>query len=593
MNTNSGTRVSRRDVLRMGGLVLATGGLEGLTGRPLQYPISSLLESTCSTPTGRPLSGPPDLILKNGDIHTVDAAQSTAQAIAIQGGLIQAVGSDAAIASLAAPTTQMIDVGGRVVTPGLIDPHVHFRLIGLQNRYYTTFLPPDVRDISSLQAALADAVGALEDGEWVVGFYLVLSDRPIPTKDDLDPVSPHNPVFLMHIGGHWATANSAALAIAGVTSATASPEGGIIEMGGDGEPTGVLYNHRAMDRVRAFAPAITHETVRSAILSTQTLMAACGVTSFQDNNIRELEHIRAYQDLTREGSLFLRNTLYLTLEWPADMAKVSQVDPVSNDVTRFAGYKLLIDGQAPTAYCHEAHSGAEWRMPTWDPDIFKQAITTLHNTGLQICVHCIGDAAADLILDAYEEAMDATPRSDPRHRLEHAVLTTPQATQRIKDLSVVVSTNPAFIYITGDGYKKYFGDERLNRIMVTREWLDAGIHMTIGSDAPSTPYYNPQFTLAGAMSRRTYSQWVLGASQALTWPEALRAHTIEAAYAAHEEGVKGSLEPNKFADIVVWEEDPATMTIADLAMTTTVYMTLVGGRVVYPQSHAFLPFVQR
>jgi predicted amidohydrolase YtcJ len=409
----------------------------------------------------------------------------------------------------------------------------------------------------------------------------VLTDKQAPTKEDLDPVSPDNPVFIMHIGGHWATANSAALQVANVTGKTKSPPGGIIEMGSDGEPTGVLYNHRAMDVVRAYGPPISVEITKQGIIKTQNDLAACGVTSFQDNNIRDLEDIQAYQELTKNGQLYLRNDLYLTLEWPADLSKLDKVDHFQNDVTRFAGFKFLIDGQGPTAYCHERHNGTEWKLSTWEPDLFKQTVRTLHDTGLQICVHCIGDAAADLVLDAYQEAMNANPRPDPRHRIEHAILTTPEATQRIKDLGVIVSITPGFVYLCGDSWEPLYGTQRLARIMVAREWLDSGIHVTIGSDAPSMPFYNPQFNIASAMTRLTYKEKVIGEGQTLTFDEALRAHTFEAAYAAHEENVKGSLEPGKFADIVVWTEDPSTLDPVALAKTKTVYMTMVGGKIVY------------
>ena len=168
---------------------------------------------------------------------------------------------------------------------------------------------------------------------------------------------------------------------------------------------------------------------------------------------------------------------------------------IRNDVTRFAGYKFLIDGQGPTSFTHQPHSGHEWQMTTWEHQTFKDTIKSLHDTGLQICVHCIGDAAADLVLETYESAMNSNPRPDPRHRIEHAVLTTPQSTQKMKDLDVVVSTQPAFIYLFGDGWLGLYGEERKDRIMVTKEWLEAGVHLTIGSDAPSTPFYNPQATL--------------------------------------------------------------------------------------------------
>jgi predicted amidohydrolase YtcJ len=220
-------------------------------------------------------------------------------------------------------------------------------------------------------------------------------------------------------------------------------------------------------------------------------------------------------------------------------------------------------------------------MTTWEPEQFKQSIRSLHDTGLQVCVHCIGDAAADLTLDAYEGAMNANPRPDPRHRIEHAVLTAPQSTTRMRDLGVVVSTQPAFIYLFGDGWQGLFGEERMERIMVTKEWLEAGVHLALGSDAPSTPFYYPQATLAGAISRYSFKRTPIAPDQALTFHEALRAHTIEGAYAAHQEQALGSLEPGKFADLVVWSQNPAQLTLQELALTKTVDLTLVGGKVVY------------
>lgn len=570
-------KISRRDALKLGGIALAAAVLScNRQTKGMDLPGSPATNSP--SPTGMA-----DLIMKGGKVFTVDPSNSIKDAIAIKDGLIHATGTDHDIEALAGASTQVIELKGRSVTPGFIDPHIHFRVWGLQNVYYIPFLPPDVKDIASLQRALADALKGRPEGEWTMCYYLGLADKTIPEKEDLDPVSSNHPVFLMHIGGHWATANSVALQIAKVTASTPSPEGGIIEKK-DGELTGVLYNHRAMDVVRAYAPKIDGNLVKQAILETQKAFAACGVTSFHDNNIRDLNDILAYQELTQEGKLFLRNDLYLTLEWPSDIEKIDQVQVIQNNVTRFAGYKFLIDGQGPTAYCHEPHNGVEWRLPTWDPQMFKDTIRTLHDTGLQVCVHTIGDAAADLTLEAYEAAMNANPRSDPRHRIEHAILTTAQATQKMKDLGVVVSTQPAFIYLFGEGWEGLFGTERMKRILVTREWMEAGVHVAIGSDAPSTPLYNPAATLAGAMSRVTIKQKPIGADQIMTFEEALRAHTYEGAYASHQENVKGTLEAGKFADLVVWKDDPGKLRIGDLAQVKTVDMTMVGGRVVHQAS---------
>ena len=575
--------LSRQEFLKLvaatlGGTVLACQRSSKVSPSAgvIPTPLSIATQTAGTFPDGTQAN----LILANGNVLTVDTNDSTVQAVAVTGDKILMTGSSEEMLALASPDAEIIDLAGRTVTPGLIDPHLHFRGYGLLTSYYTEFNPPDIIDIPSMQRRLADITASLPDGEWVNGVYFAFGDKPIPTKEDLDPVSPNHPVFMMHIGGHWGTANTAAMKQAGITNNTPSPEGGIIEKRG-GELTGVFYNHRAMDILRKSAPLVTDDLVRASILKTQTLMASAGLTCFHDNNIRDVESIRAYQEMTHSGELFLRNNLYLTLEYPSDINKIDQVDVIREDVTRFMGYKFLIDGQGPTAYTHEPHNGHDWQLTTWEHGSFKDTIKSLHDTGLQICVHCIGDAAADLTLDAYFAAMNSNPRSDPRHRIEHAVMTAEGSTSRMRDLGVVVSTQPAFIYLFGDGWQSLFGEHRMNRMMVTREWLESGVHMCIGSDAPSTPFYYPQASLAGAMTRYTWKKTPIAPEQGLTFNEALRSHTIEGAYAAHQENVLGSIETGKFADLVVWPGDPSSMTIQELGGTRTVDMTFVGGKLVH------------
>ena len=534
--------------------------------------------------TRPPLAAPggaADLILTNGKVFTVDHNNTISQAVAIKDGLIQAVGKSEEIDQLAGEATRVLDLAGRAVTPGMVDPHIHYRLIGLMTSYYTPMMPPEVTTIATMQQALAKVIAKKKPGDWIMAYYLVLTDNMYPTKADLDPVSPDNPVFIMHIGGHWGAANSAALKIANVTASTKSPPGGVIAKDASGQPTGELYNHRAMDVVRRFAPPVSDAMNRQSILDSQAQMAACGITTVQDNNIRNPAEIKAYQDLTRSGEFYLRNNLFLTLEWPQDIDKLNQVEFLQEGNTRFSGFKFLIDGQMPTAYCHEPHNGQAWNISTWEPQNFKDTVRTLHDTGLQIAVHCFGDAAVDLSLDAFEAAMNANPRPDPRHRLEHVIITTPESTPHIKDLGVVVSTNPHFIYLAGDSYEPIFGAERAKRAMVTREWLENGIHMTIGSDAPTTPWYTPQTVMAGAILRPTLSKKILNEEQCLTFEEALRAQTFEAAYATHQENELGSLEAGKLADVAVWPGDPSGLSPAELIKMDKMDLTLIGGKVVH------------
>jgi predicted amidohydrolase YtcJ len=197
-----------------------------------------------------------------------------------------------------------------------------------------------------------------------------------------------------------------------------------------------------MDLILRHIPRTTAETVQENILSPQQLLAAVGVTSFQDNYVRPVDTVRTYLEIGRQGKMLLRGALYLALERPEDLDGALRIAHHADRFMRFAGFKFILDGTLPIAYCHEPHKGLKWNMPTWDPGIFKKTVRTLHDTGLQICVHTLGDAALDLALDAYAEAMTANPRPDPRHRIEHCVLSTPRATQRIKDQGVVIGFTP-------------------------------------------------------------------------------------------------------------------------------------------------------
>ncbi|MGA9350440.1 MAG: amidohydrolase [Anaerolineae bacterium] len=595
--------LTRRDFLRGVGLALSTMFLEACgrrtalrpTATPPPSPPATKPPSPTATelpsptatlsPTATPL--PPelaaDLVLANGKVITVDLADTIAQAVAVRDGLIQAVGDDEAIRALVGEKTKVIDLGGKAVTPGLIDPHNHLQVLGQLQDFYVPFMPPEVTNLDDVRAKLAEAVAQKPEGEWVMGYFLVVGER-LPNRHDLDPVSPNHPVWLLQQGGHYGSCNTRALEVAGITAATPSPEGGLIEKDASGQPTGVFYNHRAMDVLRRVAPRATPEMTRGFIASAQPAFAACGVTTFHDNNVRGVDTIGTYFDTDREGKMLIRGRVYYTLEWPSDVERaLKEVEYYEgNGFMRLAGFKFLLDGQSLMAYCHQPHNGVRWDMPTWEPQSFKDAVRALHDTGLQICVHCVGDAAVDLTLDAYEAAMNANPRPDPRHRIEHCILTTPQATQRIKDLGVVVSTQPQFIRLikSWDRYVELFGEERARRCIVTREWLEAGVPLALGSDAPTTPWLTPQVTIAGAVRRINYSNETMGPEQCLTVQEALRAHTMGSAYAGFEEDVKGSIEAGKLADLAVWSEDPYTAPLQRL-WQIPMAMTIVGGQIIY------------
>jgi predicted amidohydrolase YtcJ len=579
--TDKRARLTRNDFLKLSATA-AGGALLGLSRSEAGNARAGA--GRFATDVAMAAPGSADVVLRNGKVVVMDDADTVAQAIAVKDGLVLQAGLDPAIDALIGPSTRVIDLRGRTLTPGFVDSHLHFQVVAQFNGFYTPFMPPDVVTLGQLQDGLAEEAAKTPQGEWIKAIYLTVGSEDVPTRSDLDPVTPNHPLFLIHIGGHWGTANSKALQAAGITSATPNPTGGIIERDGTGQPTGVLYNHQAMDLIRRVMPRYDDASIRAGILAYQQLFASYGVTSYQDNNIRGAATVADYQQIAKEGRMSLRSTLYITLEYPSDLdAALHQVEHYEDAYCRFAGAKFLIDGQAPTAYCYEPHNGASWQTTTWDIAAYKQTVRTLHDAGFQICTHCVGDAAMDVVLDAYEEAMSANPRPDPRHRLEHAVLSKPASTQRIKDLGVVISTQPHFIRQGGDAYEGLFGAERLDRVIVTREWIDAGIPVAISSDAPTTIWYRPQVTLAAALSRVTATNQVIGPDQVMSIHEAMRAHTIVGAYAAHEEDIKGSLEPGKLADLVVWRDDPYSLYPRDLQYAT-LDLTMIGGRI-YNQQH--------
>ena len=591
MSKSRPERFTRRQFLAGAGAALAGTALACGRERNVATTVPALTPVPTSVPTSAPPvppvipTAPPeqaaDLVLLNGKVITVDPTDTIAQAVAVKDGLIQAVGTNDEVAGLVGEGTQVVYLGGKPVTPGLIDAHNHFQVMGLMNGYYVPLLPPEVVTVQDLQARLAEAVAQTAEGEWVKGYFMFIQGVGLPTRHDLDAVSPNHPIWILQQGGHYGSANSLALEIAGITAGTPDPVGGLIGRDPDGEPNGIFYNHRAMDLLRQYVPRYTQEMVQENILSTQPLFAACGVTSFQDNNVRGVDTVATYLDAGKQGGMYLRGAVYYTLEWPGDLDRaLYEMEHYEDEFMRFAGFKFLLDGQLSMAYCHEPHNGERWGMPTWNPQTYKDAVRALHDTGLQICVHCAGDAATDLTLDAFEEAMNGNPRPDPRHRIEHAVITKPESTQRMRELGVVVSTQPQFIRLGGDGYADLFGEERARRAIVTREWLDAGVTVALGSDSPSTPWYTPQVTLFGAVTRVTFSNQRFEPDQALTIQEALRAHTMGSAYAAHEEDIKGSVEVGKMADLAVWGEDPYSAPMQRL-WQIPVEMTLVGGEIVH------------
>ena len=579
--------LSRRDFLKVGGAAAGAAGLV-LGGCNRRFDLTAVPPTATQTSQQVPTLAPgevADTILVNGNIVTIDAANTKAQALAVKNGLILYVGDDATARSMAGSTTQVIDLAGRTVTPGMIDAHCHLSACGLLGTTYVDLSWPAVFTIQDVQDKFLERIAVTPAGEWVVGSGWLTFEGRYLNKHDLDPISPDHPLFAINMGGHMAAVNSLALEMAGVTSNTPDPGNGRFLREDSGELSGVVLNHPAMDYFRRLWPAdfLNLSVYENSVLNPQARFASMGVTSFQDNYARDLERVQAYFNIAQRGEMTIRGQVMNVLEYIQELdGRIDALEAmkVENDYMHLGGGKFQVDGALECAFTNEPHNGIAWNISIWKPKDLNEAVAAFHDAGYQVSLHTVGDAALDMALDAIEKAMNKNPRSDPRHRIEHSVLNSDDALQRTKDLGVVISTQPTLIRAFGDATERIMGAERAQRIIPTRTWLNMGIPLCLSSDAPSMPWWDPQTTLAAAIARISATNKPFAPEQALTIDEAMYAHTMGGAYADFAENIKGSLEPGKFADLIVWSDNPYSVSTIEI-LDLTIDLTMVGGRIVH------------
>ncbi len=529
-----------------------------------------------------------DLIFYNGKIITVDAQDRIVQAVAVKNGKILDVGSNQQMKALAGPNCRMIDLKGRTVTPGLIDSHYHMLYYGMQ--FWPGFLDirfPAVQSKSDLLRILGEKARQLKKGEWISanqGFHI----RPNETLDrwDLDKVAPDNPMYLRHGSGQYAVVNSAALSIAGITRNTPNPVSSKIVHDRNGEPNGVLSHYPAENLVARYAPGYgdrTEDQLMENMERGQQLCLQAGYTSVQDVIVSNTRDVQAYIKFADAGKLKIRLYLLLYVNNEAQARTYIEIaKSFKSDKVVFGGWKLALDGGTgggTMLMYDKSMMGARSAYPYFSQDEFNRLVKLLHDTGLQIAVHVGGDEGIDRTVTAFEEAIKANPRPDPRHRIEHCLFPAPKTLARIKKAGLIISTSPQWIAWHGDMFQVATSEKAMQDFIPLKSILRQGIPLAFGCDVPASIYQEPRWAFAGAVLRVSKGE-PQQPGERITIQEALRAHTLGSAYAGFAEKITGSLEPGKFADMVVWNRDLYQMRGIDMRDLQPV-LTILNGQILY------------
>lgn len=529
---------------------------------------------------------PPADMVVFGRIWTGNPEQPWAEAVAVRGDTIIAVGDSAELARLVGDETRRLDNGSAMVVPGFMDGHLHFLSGGYQ------LSSVDLRPANSpaeFIATLKAFAAERRPGEWILGGdwdHERWEGAPLPRREWIDSVTPNNPVLVSRLDGHMALANSAALRAGGITRATRDIPGGVIVRDArTGEPTGVLKDE-AMSPVYAVVPATSAEQDDAALGRAMAFAASKGVTAAAMVSSPWSE-LAALERARKAGRLTIRATVYPPLLlWRAVADSVKARGGPGDDWIRLAGVKGYVDGSlgSSTALFYEPYNDERTTRGIFvtSEDSLRAQIGNADSAGLQVVVHAIGERANGVLLDIYDSVTRAHGPRDRRFRIEHAQHLRREDIDRIAAQGVIASMQPYHIIDDGRWAEKRIGPERIRTTYAFRSLIDRKAHLAFGSDWTVAPI-DPILGVYSAMTRRTLDGknpegWI--ADQEITLEETLRSYTYENAYGVFAEERRGMLKPGYLADLVLLDQDLTKVTPNQLD-AVKVQATIVGGKVVF------------
>ncbi len=538
-----------------------------------------------------------DLIITNAKIWTVDKARPEAQAVAILGERIVAVGSSADVDAWRGAKTKVMDARGRRVVPGFNDSHVHFSAGGQQLDRINL---KDATTAEEFVRRIGEDVARTPAGEWVLGGnwdHEMWTPAELPTRHMLDPVSPTTPVFLTRYDGHMVIVNSVALRRAGITASTPDPAGGTIVRDAQGRPTGALKD-AAMDLVTKHIPAITRERRLRGIRRALEHAASLGVSSVQEMGTSfqeagsESADFALYAELAERAELTTRIYAAPALTEREKLAKIGIRRAYGSSYLRLGALKAYSDGSlgSTTAYFFEPYDDSPKTRGLLAAGMLplprmRGRMMKADEAGLQLCIHAIGDQAISIVLDLFRDVAMADGARDRRLRIEHSQHIAPKDFERYAAQHVIASMQPYHAIDDGRWAEKRIGPVRLKGTYAFRSLLDHGVRLAFGTDWDVAPL-DPMQGLYAAVTRATLDGknpqgWI--PEQKISLAEAIEAYTMGSAYAEFQEKEKGSITAGKLADMVILSDDIFSIP-GEAIRNVKVDVTVVGGRIVYQRT---------
>ncbi|MEI5667736.1 amidohydrolase [Bosea sp. CCNWLW174] len=534
-----------------------------------------------------------DIVLRGGPIWC-GRQEGVVEALALWGDKVLAAGKDAEIASLIGPSTRVIDLAGRLATPGLNDSHLHLISVGLTMDWVDA-RPAAAPTLNALLGQIAARAAKSKPGEWVLarGYdQTKLDTGRHPFREELDRAAPNNPVMLVRTCGHISIVNSLALELGGIDETSPTPPGGLIEQQ-NGRLTGLLAEN-ARAPVKAAIPAPNEEQLIAAIERGGQYLLSLGITSCMDaavGMVTGFNEIAAYHKAKRDGRLPVRTWLALLGDEGRSIVPqchdAGLLSGTGDEMLMIGAVKIFLDGSAGgrTAWMSEPYLGEDKTTGVQmlsDEDLERQVLDA-HAKGYQLACHAIGDAAIEQLITAYEKALAAYPDPDRRHRIEHCGFSTPQQHERMVKAGIYPCPQQVFIHDFGDAYIKVLGEERALPSYPFRTWFDLGLKPATGSDAPvCDPDPFPNFHTM--LTRQTWRGTVMDERQRVSIEEALQAYTEYGAFSQKQEAVKGKLVPGFLADVAVFSRDLLSASPEEILRDTRCDITIRGGQVVYERS---------